>query len=200
MEVYGELTEARFDATIISAEGNDEASLIVWDERVANKLGKIFNNSVIDTGERYSTPFSQDDLESLFNKNRITYEVHRNSKSGGVTTNNESKVEIPKSTINILAENMRRLDNVGHNKNNIPKIDQFNGWASMETKNIAENLNLSTRLFNEAIKFMDRYSGNQPYRDFIQSRGLAGDRTNEGIGWINQNLDYTSLNKMMVEL
>jgi hypothetical protein len=47
---------------------------------------------------------------------------------------------------------------------------------------------------------MKDYKGIAPYRSFMRTCGLQGQRTGDGILWVSQILDFEALNAMMWEL
>lgn len=98
----------------------------------------------------------------------------------------------------IFTENMNRLDEVSHNRYTPVKTD-FGGFRNIETQKIASSLT-ENRMESAISTFMRGYKGNQPYRDFIQSRALSGSGTKYGINWIDQRLDYPALNEQMRNL
>ena len=77
---------------------------------------------------------------------------------------------------------------------------KYNGWKNRATWNVSMHLNNDEPLYLSAVKFMQDYKGISPYRTFMRTSGLQGERTPDGILWVSRILDFESLNEMMKEL
>jgi hypothetical protein len=55
-------------------------------------------------------------------------------------------------------------------------------------------------IYEGAVEFMKDYKGISPYRTFMRTCGLQGQRTPDGILWVSRILDFEALNEMMKEL
>lgn len=76
----------------------------------------------------------------------------------------------------------------------------YNGWKNRETWNTALWINNDEPLYRAATSFMNEYTGETPYVDFIYDMELELRRTPDRCDWINSKLDYSALNEMMREL
>lgn len=84
--------------------------------------------------------------------------------------------------------------------NTTTKNETYNGWRNRQTWNVALWINNDEPLYRAACGFMRRYKGRAPYRHFIESEGLDGSRTPDGIAWLGSKLDLVRLSEMMRDL
>lgn len=76
----------------------------------------------------------------------------------------------------------------------------YNGWKNRETWNVALYINNDYGLYQSAREFMRSYKGRSPYSDFIESVGLYGKKTADGVRWSDRKLNLRELNSMMRDL
>ena len=76
----------------------------------------------------------------------------------------------------------------------------YNGWKNRQTWNVALWIGNDETLYLEAVEFLKKYKGRQPYSVFIRHAGLTQDCTPDNIAWFSTRLDYAELNEMMWEL
>lgn len=81
----------------------------------------------------------------------------------------------------------------------IQPISGYNGWTNHATWNVAMHINNNEWLYRRAVKFAETEPDGS-YQAFIQSNGLAESTTTDGVAWISDQLDYTELDAMMMEL
>ena len=76
-------------------------------------------------------------------------------------------------------------------------VETYNGWKNYETWNVALHINGEYDLckMKEAYGLQD----NATYKGFIELIGLNGS-TPDGIQWLDENLDYISLDEMIREV
>ena len=79
-------------------------------------------------------------------------------------------------------------------------MNEYNGWKNKATWSVSLWLNNTESYYFAAVEFMKDYKGITPYRTFMRSCGLQGQRTDDGILWVSQILDFEALNTMMWEL
>jgi hypothetical protein len=77
---------------------------------------------------------------------------------------------------------------------------EYNGWKNRATWNVALWVNNDQDIYEGAVEFMKDYKGISPYRTFMRTCGLQGQRTPDKILWVSQILDFDALNEMMKEL
>ena len=75
----------------------------------------------------------------------------------------------------------------------------YSGWKNYSTWNVSLWIANDYPLYLAVCRFMEKYKGTDPYRDFIYDRGLESSKTGDLIKWISTKLDYTELNNMMWE-
>ena len=76
----------------------------------------------------------------------------------------------------------------------------YNGWKNRQTWNVALWIGNEEPLYRAAVEFAGRCKARAKYRLFIESMGLEGTRTPDGIAWDGSKLDYRALNEFMSEL
>ena len=76
----------------------------------------------------------------------------------------------------------------------------YNGWKNRQTWNVALWIGNDEGLYRAAVDFARRCKGRAVYRLFIESHGMNGDSTPDGIKWDGTKLDYRALNSFMREL
>jgi len=76
----------------------------------------------------------------------------------------------------------------------------YEGWANRSTWNVNLWLNNEEPYYRAAVEFMADYKGERPYIDFCKDSGLDVQKTPDGIMWLSNLLDYTSLDEMMWEM
>lgn len=79
------------------------------------------------------------------------------------------------------------------------KTETYNGWKNRQTWNVALWIGNEESLYRSAVRFMQSYKGDEPYAAFIQSMGLEGERTPDGIAWDGAQLCHSELDRMMEE-
>ena len=77
--------------------------------------------------------------------------------------------------------------------------ERYNGWKNYATWNVSLWINNDEGIYNDARRFMRRYSGSHPYDDYIAQAGL-GAKTPDGVAWDAETLGTNSLDDMMREL
>jgi hypothetical protein len=75
----------------------------------------------------------------------------------------------------------------------------YNGWKNYSSWNVALWIANDYALYLAVVRFMKDYTGDNPYKDFIISRGMESSKTGDLIKWISTKLDYKALNDMMWE-
>jgi hypothetical protein len=196
--------DAITDGILDSAWGYNESELEDENPEALNILNRIFDEFGDDIGLE---DFSEiNDMISSFNRAMSPDESDDNVRIEPVPSNFGGDRDGQYESVNSLdgykklfTENLNRLNSVGHNKYNMVRED-YKGWRNRETWNVALWLTKDSGLRSAAKEFNESYRGNQPYRDFIQYIGLAGERTRDAVDWINPQLDYSSLNKMMEKI
>lgn len=94
---------------------------------------------------------------------------------------------------------LRAVQRSMHLRHN-PGDDTYNGWANYETWNVALWIGNDEGLYRSAVDFMRRYTGDNPYEDFIRAEeDFMGRETPDGVRWLDRRLDYDELNTMMEE-
>jgi hypothetical protein len=74
------------------------------------------------------------------------------------------------------------------------EIISYNGWKNKETWQVASHIQEDHSTYQKAQEFMDKYKNRSPYKDFIKSSGILGDK------FTDKNLSISELNFMMWEL
>jgi hypothetical protein len=78
-----------------------------------------------------------------------------------------------------------------------------NGWKNRATWNVAMHIGNDPGIY-EAVREAARRikaAGRRPiYKHVMRAIGLEAEKTSDGICWISKQLDYRSLNNMIVEL
>jgi len=195
---------SRFDKDELQINNKFNKEYIL--RKIISDLPRFSKNMRLDVNNNYRT-FNEGYKmkKSIFRhamsdtgKYRKRVSENTNNKRG--KTHNYTKNDTDFSKLrDIFTKNLKRLNEVSHNKYDIIKED-YNGFSNRETYLISESLTSDDVLIERALLFMGSYTGNQPYRDFIQSHGLGNARINGGIGWIDQKLNYHELNKIMKQL
>jgi hypothetical protein len=81
------------------------------------------------------------------------------------------------------------------------KVETYEGWANRSTWNVALWINNDYNLYNAACSFMQfNPDPKNPYKAFIWSQNLIGERTPDGISYWSTRLNYKELNDMMRDL
>ena len=75
----------------------------------------------------------------------------------------------------------------------------YNGWRNYSTWNVSLWIANDYALYLAVCRFMEKYKGEEPYKDFIISRGMESSKTGDLIKWVSTKLDYKALNDMMWE-
>ena len=77
---------------------------------------------------------------------------------------------------------------------------EYEGWKNYDTWNVALWIANEYGIYLGAVAFMKGYQGENPYKDFCIESGLDAQFTPDKVKWVADNLDYTALNAMMLEL
>lgn len=77
--------------------------------------------------------------------------------------------------------------------------EKFNGWANYQTWNVALWIENKQFLYMQAVKFMENYKWENPYKDYIKYVHLGNQKTLDGVKWKDEKLDYNELNELMNE-
>lgn len=77
--------------------------------------------------------------------------------------------------------------------------DTFNGWNNWDTWNVSLWINSDESIYNSALHFMEKYTGDTAYRDFVIYAKLTRE-TPDGALYSSEKLDYLALNTMLKEL
>jgi hypothetical protein len=78
-------------------------------------------------------------------------------------------------------------------------MSEYNGWANRDTWNVSLWIGSDEPTYRFAVEFMKDYKGKEPYKDFCIESGLDAQKTPDGIKWVSDDLDYKSLDAMMLE-
>jgi len=77
----------------------------------------------------------------------------------------------------------------------------YEGWANYVLLGMLVcGLIMKSHMYRAAVEFMADYKGERPYIDFCKDSGLDVQKTPDGIMWLSNLLDYTSLDEMMWEM
>ena len=79
-------------------------------------------------------------------------------------------------------------------------MSEYNGWKNKSTWNVAMWIGNDFGIYTGAVEFMKDYKGISPYRTFMRTCGLQGQKTPDGTQWVSSILDFERLNEMMWEL
>lgn len=80
------------------------------------------------------------------------------------------------------------------------KEEEYNGWRNFESWNVALWITQEEPIYNMAKNFVQGYTGENVYKDFIKAHGFSSLRTPDKVRYISDKLDYAALNNMMLEL
>jgi hypothetical protein len=75
--------------------------------------------------------------------------------------------------------------------------ESYNGWANYETWNVALWIQNDEPLYREAYRFMRRYTGDDPYRDFVAAMEITDQQTPDGVAYTDRTIDREELDEML---
>lgn len=79
--------------------------------------------------------------------------------------------------------------------------ETYEGWANYETWNVSLWINNTYDIYKGAVEFMETNpDGENPYKAFVTSCGLASQKTADGVLYMDKGLNYRELDAMMKEL
>lgn len=76
----------------------------------------------------------------------------------------------------------------------------YNGYKNYNTWNVALWISNDYNLYKSAVKFMNSFKGQAPYKNFINFMGLENSKTFDGVNFIDASLGYRELNSFMKDL
>jgi hypothetical protein len=77
----------------------------------------------------------------------------------------------------------------------------YEGWENYDTWNVSLWINNTRYIYEGAVDFMkENPDKDNPYKAFVISCGLSGQKTDDGIYYMSPKLNYNELNDMMREL